>query len=244
MFDDFIQPYFAGKYPPVKEGDIFKIPLLGNMSSSQFIEVKASSLMGHSDTPSDRTSLNAEPFGIIGPETEIVFDDEPLDRISEDDRMNDAGYSEIGGCKRQLEQIRELVELPLRHPELFVALGIPPPKGVLLYGPPGSGKTSLAKAVAAETGAYFHVINGPEIMSKLAGESEAKLRQVLSLTVLNCCSQCSDIDMIAGFRCGGQKVAGNTVYRRARFHRAEARQGGWRRRKTNCVTIAHLDGWN
>lgn len=178
LFEDFIQPYFAEKYPPVKEGDIFKIPCRGNVSSSRYIEVKATSLLASTSDIASQSSSGATNFGIIGPETEIVFDDEPLDRQNEDDRMNDAGYSEIGGCKRQLELIRELVELPLRHPELFVALGIPPPKGVLLYGPPGSGKTSLAKAVAAETGAHFHVINGPEIMSKLAGESEAKLRQV------------------------------------------------------------------
>jgi len=75
--------------------------------------------------------------------------------------------------------IRELVELPLRHPQLFRSVGIPPPRGVLLYGPPGSGKTMIAKAVAAETNAYFFTINGPEIMSKMSGESESKLRKVL-----------------------------------------------------------------
>ncbi len=74
--------------------------------------------------------------------------------------------------------IRELVELPLRHPQLFRSVGIPPPRGVLLYGPPGSGKTMIAKAVAAETNAYFFTINGPEIMSKMSGESESKLRKV------------------------------------------------------------------
>ena len=69
----------------------------------------------------------------------------------------------MGGCKRQLAEIRELVELPLRHPKIFHAVGIPPPKGVLMYGPPGSGKTTIAKAVAAETGAFFFLINGPEV---------------------------------------------------------------------------------
>lgn len=171
MFEDFIQPYFAEKYPPLKLGDIFTISenKKHRTSSPRNIEFKVTDMV---------TSDATQDSGVAGPNTEIIFDDEPLDRQTDDARLTNSGYSEIGGCRRQLDQIRELVELPLRHPELFASLGIPPPKGVLLYGPPGSGKTSLAKAVAMETGAYFHVINGPEIMSKLAGESEAKLRQV------------------------------------------------------------------
>ena len=74
-------------------------------------------------------------------------------------------------------QIKEMVELPLRHPSLFKAIGVKPPRGILLYGPPGTGKTLLARAVANETGAFFFLINGPEIMSKLAGESESNLRK-------------------------------------------------------------------
>merc|ERR1719488_350233 len=81
------------------------------------------------------------------------------------------------GVRKQLAQIRELVELPLRHPQLFKSIGIKPPRGVLMYGPPGSGKTLIARAVANETGAFFFLINGPEIMSKLAGESESNLRK-------------------------------------------------------------------
>ena len=73
--------------------------------------------------------------------------------------------------------IRELVELPLRHPQLFKSIGVKPPRGILLFGPPGSGKTLIARAVANETGAFFFLINGPEIMSKLAGESESNLRK-------------------------------------------------------------------
>jgi transitional endoplasmic reticulum ATPase len=74
-------------------------------------------------------------------------------------------------------QIRELVELPLRHPQLFKAIGIKPPRGILMFGPPGTGKTLMARAVANETGAFFFLINGPEIMSKMAGESESNLRK-------------------------------------------------------------------
>jgi len=87
-------------------------------------------------------------------------------------------YEDIGGLKEEIQRIREMVELPLRHPELFQRLGIEPPKGVLLYGPPGCGKTLLAKAVANEADANFFAINGPEIMSKFYGESEERLRQI------------------------------------------------------------------
>jgi len=86
-------------------------------------------------------------------------------------------YEDLGGIKPAITKIREIIELPLKHPELFSRLGIDPPKGVLLHGPPGTGKTMLAKAVANESDAYFITINGPEIMSKYYGESEHKLRE-------------------------------------------------------------------
>jgi transitional endoplasmic reticulum ATPase len=87
-------------------------------------------------------------------------------------------YEDIGGLQRELGLVREMIELPLRHPELFQKLGIDPPKGILLYGPPGTGKTLIAKAVANETDAYFINISGPEIMSKFYGESEQHLREL------------------------------------------------------------------
>jgi transitional endoplasmic reticulum ATPase len=87
-------------------------------------------------------------------------------------------YEDIGGLHEEMQRIREMVELPLRHPELFQRLGIEPPRGVFLYGPPGCGKTLLAKALANESDANFHVISGPEIMSKYYGESEARLREI------------------------------------------------------------------
>jgi transitional endoplasmic reticulum ATPase len=87
-------------------------------------------------------------------------------------------YEEIGGLEHEIQRIREMVELPLKHPELFARLGIAPPKGVLLFGPPGCGKTLLAQAVANESEAHFISINGPEIMSKFYGESEKRLRQI------------------------------------------------------------------
>ena len=102
---------------------------------------------------------------------------DPVKREDEEANLSDVGYDDIGGCRKQMAQIRELVELPLRHPQLFKSIGIKPPRGILMYGPPGTGKTLMARAVANETGAFFFLINGPEIMSKMAGESESNLRK-------------------------------------------------------------------
>ena len=91
---------------------------------------------------------------IVAPDTVIHCEGEPIKREDEEG-ADDVGYDDIGGCRKQLAQIREMIELPLRHPQLFKTLGVRPPKGVLLYGPPGSGKTLIARAVANETGAFF-----------------------------------------------------------------------------------------
>jgi transitional endoplasmic reticulum ATPase len=116
------------------------------------------------------------PYCIVAPDTVIYCEGEPIKREDEE-KLDEVGYDDVGGVRKQLAQIRELVELPLRHPALFKTIGVKPPKGILLYGPPGSGKTLIARAVANETGAFFFLINGPEIMSKLAGESESNLRK-------------------------------------------------------------------
>src|SRR5206468_9194985 len=87
-------------------------------------------------------------------------------------------YEDIGGLGKELQRIREMIELPLKYPAVFDRLGVEPPKGVLLYGPPGTGKTLIARVVASETNAAFFVINGPEILNKLYGESESRLRSV------------------------------------------------------------------
>jgi len=105
--------------------------------------------------------------------TRVKISDKPVQA-----HVSDVTYEDIGGLKREIELIREMVELPLKHPEVFKRLGIEPPKGVLLYGPPGTGKTLLAKAVANEANAHFIAINGPEIMSKYYGQSEENLRKV------------------------------------------------------------------
>ena len=112
---------------------------------------------------------------IISENTEVSLNPEAVELPEE--TVPDVTYEDIGGLDVELKKVRELVELPLKHPEVFERLGIEPPKGVLMHGPPGTGKTLLAKAVANETNAHFILINGPEIMSKFYGESEANLRK-------------------------------------------------------------------
>jgi len=127
------------------------------------------------------TVVSTQPSQIVyvSQDTEVVVKETPV----APERVAPRGvprvtWEDIGDLEEAKERIREIVELPMKHPELFKHLGIEPPKGILLYGPPGTGKTLLAKALANEIGAYFITINGPEIMSKFYGESEERLRQV------------------------------------------------------------------
>ena len=113
---------------------------------------------------------------IVTEDTEIVVSPKAVN--IEDEAIPEVTYEDIGGLTEEIRKIRELVELPLKHPEVFDRLGIEPPKGVLLHGPPGTGKTLLAKAVANESEANFILLNGPEIMSKFYGESEKKIREL------------------------------------------------------------------
>lgn len=158
LFENFLKPYFLEAYRPVKKGDTFLCR--GSMRAVEFKVVE----------------VDPSPYCIVAPDTVIHTEGDPIKREDEE-ALDDIGYDDIGGCRKQLSQIREMVELPIRHPELFKSIGIKPPRGILLYGPPGSGKTLLGRAVANETGAFFFQINGPEIMSKLAGESESNLRK-------------------------------------------------------------------
>src|SRR3990167_2845165 len=124
--------------------------------------------------------LNTNPKDnvIITEDTEIDLKSEAVELKEE--KIPDVTYEDIGGLKEEITKVREMIELPLKHPEIFETLGIQPPKGVLLYGPPGTGKTLLAKAVANESNANFISINGPEIMSKFVGDAEKRLRDIFS----------------------------------------------------------------
>jgi len=158
IFDVFLKPYFLEAYRPVRKNDLFIVR--AGMRAVEFQVVET----------------DPDEYCIVAPDTVIHCEGEPVKR-EDVEKLNDVGYDDIGGCRKQLAQIREMVELPLRHPKLFQTIGIKPPRGILLYGPPGTGKTLIARAVANETGAFFFLINGPEIMSKMSGESEANLRR-------------------------------------------------------------------
>merc|ERR1711874_714553 len=158
-FEVYLKPYFLEAYRPVHKGDTFIVR--GGMRAVEFKVIET----------------DPSPYCIVAPDTVIHCEGEPVKREDEEDALNAIGYDDIGGCRKQLAALKEMVELPLRHPGLFKAIGVKPPRGILLFGPPGTGKTLMARAVANETGAFFFLINGPEIMSKLAGESESNLRK-------------------------------------------------------------------
>nr|MBI4156192.1 CDC48 family AAA ATPase [Candidatus Woesearchaeota archaeon] len=114
---------------------------------------------------------------IITEETSISLNPKAVS-VSEEEKVPDVNYEDIGGLSEEVKKIREMVEIPLKYPEVFSRLGIEPPKGVLLFGPPGTGKTLIAKAVASESEANFILLNGPEIINKFYGESERKVREI------------------------------------------------------------------
>jgi len=120
-----------------------------------------------------------EPEGVlvISERTEILLMEKPAKGFGSV-KATGTTYENVGGLRTEVQRVREMIELPMKHPEVFQKLGIEPPKGVLLHGPPGTGKTLIAKAVANESGANFLSIAGPEIMSKYYGESEQRLREI------------------------------------------------------------------
>lgn len=145
----------------VMEGQTVRVDVIGNPMT--FVIVK----------------VVPKGIAIVTDQTEIELRETPAEPGEGGKKeVSDVHYEDIGGLSRELEMVREMIELPLRHPEIFERLGIEPPKGVLLYGPPGTGKTLIAKAVANEVDAHFITLSGPEIMSKYYGESEGKLREV------------------------------------------------------------------
>ncbi|MGB4579561.1 MAG: CDC48 family AAA ATPase [Methanoculleus sp.] len=146
---------------PVTEGQHIRVSILGNPLTFAIAKVAPKGI------------------AIVTDSTEIELKETPYEpEKGRREAPTDVHYEDIGGLDRELQLVREMIELPLRHPELFERLGIEPPKGVLLYGPPGTGKTLIAKAVANEVDAHFITLSGPEIMSKYYGESEERLREV------------------------------------------------------------------
>ncbi|OYV12813.1 MAG: transitional endoplasmic reticulum ATPase [Methanosaeta sp. NSM2] len=123
------------------------------------------------------TETHPDSVVVICEKTEIVLLEKPVKSVGSV-KATGTTYENVGGLRSEVQRVREMIELPMKHPEVFQKLGIEPPKGVLLYGPPGTGKTLIAKAVANESGANFFSIAGPEIMSKYYGESEQRLREI------------------------------------------------------------------
>jgi transitional endoplasmic reticulum ATPase len=158
--EGYLQEYLLGNL--LSTGDIFPLTIMGQRV--------------------DLVVISTNPSGPVLMEdfTEVTVSEESEKaiQVAKGDGTPSISYEDIGGIKNEVSRLREMIELPLRHPELFKRLGVEAPKGVLLHGPPGTGKTLLAKAVAHETNANFYTIGGPEIMSKFYGESEERLREI------------------------------------------------------------------
>jgi len=171
--DSLIRRELGGQ--PVTQGQSIRLPLgFGFMGGqSQAVPLKIAST-----TPSGTVVITDSTQVQIAEQPAEQIADAPPEAAEGSSEAPNVAYEDIGGLDEELEQVREMIELPMRHPELFKRLGIDPPKGVLLHGPPGTGKTLIAKAVANEIDASFHTVSGPEIMSKYYGESEEQLRDI------------------------------------------------------------------
>ncbi|HUI39587.1 MAG TPA: CDC48 family AAA ATPase [Methanothrix sp.] len=154
--EEYLKRYMEGRV--ITRGDIIEISVMGRK-----IELMATRV------------APAKEAAVIGDRTKIEISEKPA---KEEKAVPRVTYEDIGGLSAEIKKVREMIELPMKHPELFERLGVEAPKGVLLYGPPGTGKTLLARALASETNAHFETLSGPEIMSKYYGESEEKLRQL------------------------------------------------------------------
>jgi len=153
-------------------------------------EYMAQNFLNHVFTTGDTITLGTQMGGKIQfiitstkPSKPVIVTEQTIFKLGSMTKAIDAShsrmtYDDLGGLKNEVQKIREMVELPMRHPELFEKIGVEAPKGVLLYGPPGTGKTLLAKAVAGETNAHFISLSGPEIMGKFYGESEERIREI------------------------------------------------------------------
>ena len=166
-------------------------------------------MMGHKIGFVVSTVIPSDGPALVDTDTEFVIGSGPKSASKSVSRVN---YEDIGGLRNEIQKVREMIELPMRHPEIFDRVGIEAPRGVLLYGPPGTGKTLLAKAVANETNANFFSIGGPEIMSKFYGESEERLRETFKQAQENAPSIIfiDEIDSIAPKR---EEVSGDVEKR-------------------------------
>ncbi len=165
--EEFIRTTFDGRV--LEKGDIVEIALLGRKLEFE---------VAHTSPRSGAVLIGAlTDFKLTGPAAERGGT-KAAAKPGAAERVSDVTYEDLGGMGDAIKRVREMIELPLRHPEVFERLGVEAPKGVLLHGPPGTGKTLLAKAVANESGARFFHIGGPEIMSKFYGQSEENLREV------------------------------------------------------------------
>jgi transitional endoplasmic reticulum ATPase len=154
--EEYLRRYLEGRV--LTKGDVIEISVMGRK-----IELVATKITPAADAV------------IMGDRTGIEISEKPA---KEERAIPRITYEDIGGLGPEIKKIREMIELPMKHPELFERLGVEAPKGVLLHGPPGTGKTLLAKALASETNSHFQTLSGPEIMSKYYGESEQKLREI------------------------------------------------------------------
>lgn len=154
--EEYLRRYMEGRV--LTRGDIIEISVMGRKIELVAVRVNP-----------------AKDAVVIGDRTRIEISEKPA---KEEKAVPRVTYEDIGGLGPEIKKVREMIELPMKHPELFERLGVEAPKGVLLYGPPGTGKTLLARALASETNAHFETLSGPEIMSKYYGESEEKLRQL------------------------------------------------------------------
>ena len=154
--EEYLRRYMEGRV--LTRGDVIEISVMGRKIELVAVRVNP-----------------AKDAVVIGDRTRIEISEKPA---KEEKAVPRVTYEDIGGLGPEIKKVREMIELPMKHPELFERLGVEAPKGVLLYGPPGTGKTLLARALASETNAHFETLSGPEIMSKYYGESEEKLRQL------------------------------------------------------------------
>ena len=183
-FEQALKPFLHGE-PPLAPGDIIDTPCGEHSIRWKVMETLPVLIDDVEQMEAQAVAMKVKGWGdeipvLVTRETEVYTEYQGMREISEMSAFDDetVGYEDVGGCEKELSMLKELVELPLKHPEVFGVIGVRPPRGVLMHGPPGSGKTLIAKAVRTETGVTFYDINGPEVMSKKGGEAESALRDV------------------------------------------------------------------